>query len=109
MKRIVALDPGGTTGWAMWQDEPMSMHSSPWNHFNAGQIGPEEHHLDLYAHLEHLHVSDFTVISESFEFRQNQVDANRRGINLMSREYIGVTKLFGKERRVPVVLQTAAV
>jgi hypothetical protein len=106
VKRIVALDPGGTTGWAYWQDQPNPQNPSQPN-FMVGQLGPQEHHQGLYQWLEHLHVSDFTVVCESFEFRQQDV-GTRMGINLMSREYIGVTKLFGQERNAPVVFQTAA-
>jgi hypothetical protein len=105
MKRIVALDPGGTTGWAMWQDTPMKF-DPPLDHFTCGQIGPQEHHEDLYAHLEFLQTSEFILICETFEFRQQDVEI-RMGINLMSREYIGVAKLFAAQRMSsPVVLQS---
>ncbi len=106
MKRIVALDPGGTTGWAYWQDTPIrTSNESPWDHFTAGQIGPEEHHEQLFAHLEFLHTSDYTIVCESFEFRQGQ---QRHNIRLDSKEYIGVVKLLGQQRNLPVVFQTAA-
>ena len=107
MKRIVALDPGGTTGWATWQDEATGHTGTPWDHFNIGQIGPEEHHLELYNWLGHLQVHDYTVVCESFEFRQH--DGERAGISLISKEYIGVAKLFAAERMngKRVVEQTA--
>jgi hypothetical protein len=83
-KRIVALDPGGTTGWATWTDGPQ-----------------EEWSWGLQQ------TQDFTLISETFDFRQH--DNNRTKVNLISREYIGVAKLFAAERMsTPVVLQTPA-
>lgn len=108
--RVVALDPGGTTGWAKYDAKYRTEHDSGKpilveQNFEVGQLGPHEHHRDLYAALEHWHIHHFVVVTESFEFRQN--DGNRMGIELISREYIGVTKLFGAERKVPVVLQTA--
>lgn len=95
----LALDPGGTTGWVRYSPEAPSLMR-----FVTGQLGPEEHHERLYALLEREHTQKYTVICESFEFRQNK---QRDNINLMSREYIGVVKLFRKERNVPVVFQTA--
>lgn len=109
MKRIVALDPGGTTGWAMWQDQAGGKTATMWDHFFCGQIGPEEHHEELYELLERFQTHDFTVISETFDFRQH--DNFRTGVNLISREYIGVAKLFALQRMhnsPPVVLQTPA-
>jgi len=98
-ERIIALDPGGTTGWAMWQDTTIMAGADlgwPWNHFTCGQIGPEEHHDDLYILLETQQTHPFTVVCETFEFRQS--DNHREGTNLMSREYIGVAKLFVRQR-----------
>jgi len=100
MKRVVALDPGGTTGWAsltvvggedMWEE---------------GQIGPDAHHFELWDFLKEESVlhHDMTIVCESFEFRQNK---QRNNINLMSREYIGVIRLFGVLFDIPVVFQTA--
>ena len=109
--RAIALDPGGTTGWAKYDalyipsPEKKGRGELVEQHFMVGQIGPHEHHHQLYALLERLHIHDMVVVTESFEFRQ--FDGNRTGINLISREYIGVTKLFGRERNIPVKLQTA--
>lgn len=106
MKRIVALDPGGSTGWAMWQDKTMPLGFGPDNKFICGQFGPDDHHEELYAFLESMQTQDFKIVCESFEFRQH--DNFRDNVNLMSREYIGVAKLFAKQRMsFPVVFQTA--
>ena len=100
-ERVIALDPGGTTGWAMWQDTKFpgtfeGRDEKVWEHFTCGQIGPEEHHEELYELLERMQTHKFIVICESFEFRQS--DNHREGTVLISREYIGVAKLFTKRR-----------
>lgn len=105
----IGLDPGGTTGWALYQATMMppvgngapEMIDEKWT---CGQLGPEEHHTKLFTLLGMHHVQDYRVICESFEFRQGK---QRDNINLMSKEYIGVAKLFGQERDLPVVFQTA--
>lgn len=107
MKRIIALDPGGTTGIAVWTD---CRPSSPTdNEFTWYELGPEEHHKELWDFLLKGTVGasgDHTIVCESFEFRQNR---QRDNINLMSREYIGVVKLFQQQYGTPVVFQTAGV
>jgi len=109
--RVIALDPGGTTGWATYSAQTSSYISTAGKQYlyadeewACGQIGPEEHHLDLYEFLELQHIHDTVVVCESFEYRNYR---HRDNLNLMSKEYIGVTKLFGQERDVPVVFQTA--
>lgn len=99
--RVVGLDPGGTTGWFQYDAEYMPSltghgrgelidHKVTHMHF-----GPEEHHDELYTALELSHIHDFYLVVESFEFRKGR---QREGINLMSREYIGVASLFAQQR-----------
>lgn len=107
MYRILALDPGGTTGWASLTAENVP-HPDGYDEllnitWSCGQIGPENHYLKLFNFLGIQQVSDFTVISESFEYRNRA----RPGLDLSSKEYIGVTQLFCEERNVPLVMQTA--
>jgi hypothetical protein len=112
--RVLGLDPGGTTGWATYTAQVIACtkgckrecrhHEFFEEKWKVGHLGPDEHHGELYALMEHLDVTNFTVVCESFEFRQNR---QRDNINLMSKEYIGVTKLFGVERKTLVVFQTA--
>lgn len=92
MYRIVALDPGGTTGWATYTEYPEA--DKPEQKFACGQIGPFEHHKDLYDFLGMQQTDDTIVVCESFEYRNER----RPGLVLISKEYIGVAKLFVAER-----------
>jgi hypothetical protein len=129
--RILALDPGGVTGWATYTAlrmiTPNSLHvgqkiSLPFSNdlyeyfdeeWSGGQLGefngkkwaPKKHHNDLETLLGMQHVQDFTVVCESFEYRNESPS----GLVLMSREYIGVVERFCQERNVPLVMQKAAV
>lgn len=101
-ERIIGLDPGGTTGWAKYDalylpdpdndGKPMLVEED----FSVGQFGPHEHHDDLYQQLEMWHIHNYTIVTESFEFRQYK---QRDNINLMSREYIGIAKLVAQQRK----------
>jgi hypothetical protein len=98
MKTILALDPGGTTGWALLKGQQYSID----------QIGPGEHHLGLWQLMADINANsdEFIIVCESFEFRQGK---QRAGIVLVSKEYIGIVKLFGAVHpEVRVVFQTAA-
>lgn len=98
-ERIIALDPGGTTGWAMWQDTPFgnaAQFDGLWSNITCGQLGPEPHHLALYELHEHMCTEHYTIVDESFQFRQ--MDNDRTGTNLISREYIGISRLFAAQR-----------
>jgi hypothetical protein len=78
----VSLDPGGTTGYCMWDSrEPSSFWTS--------QVGPEEHHLQLYSALEDDNPG--VIICEAFQYRPND---NRPKVVLDSAEYVGVVKLW---------------
>jgi hypothetical protein len=107
MTKIVSLDPGGTTGYAVYhrdgtEQERFNRYGGTWT---WGHLGPDDHHEDLFALLCLNYTKDMIVVCESFEFRQNR---QRDNINLMSREYIGVAKLFGQREDTPVVFQSAA-
>jgi hypothetical protein len=102
MKAILALDPGGTTGWALVQQDEFA------ELYNVGQIGPGDHHKVLWNMISKLNAQhvDFRLVCESFEFRQGK---QRAGIVLVSKEYIGICKLFGQcFPETPVVFQTAS-
>lgn len=100
MKRIIALDPGGTTGWASYTtyDDPRLMK------FDSGQMGPHDHHEELFEWLQYSAGYELEIVCESFEYR----NANRPGLVLASKEYIGVTKLACRRFSAPYTEQTAS-
>lgn len=96
--KIVALDPGVTTGFAV-------------GHINDGEMtvraGQEAwSHQELWAQL-HLAEPD-AIVCESFEFRNNA----RKGLILYSVELIGIVHLFCspsyRNPSVALYMQTAA-
>jgi hypothetical protein len=110
--RVIALDPGGTTGWAMYSAERMEDPiANVFEYYNEqwtqGQLGPEPHHAELLHLMEMMHVESYRVVCESFEFRGGAAKV-RDNLNLDAKEYIGVVKLFAQERKVPTRFQTAA-
>lgn len=100
---IAALDPGGTTGWALYN--PIT------GIVRCGQIGPGPHHLELDRFLNNTFVETmdadgiFEVVCEEFDFR-NSVDKDK--LELVSREYIGVVNLFNQTVGVPVFFENAS-
>jgi hypothetical protein len=114
----MALDPGGTTGWASCELDSKSYEGkitpdlSDFK-FNSGHLGPDEHHEDLWRWLvlsnhEYDDVS-LELVCESFEFRQhiNHGGAKTK-VELISKEYIGVIKLFAASRDLKLKFQTAS-
>lgn len=89
--KVIALDPGVTTGYATGTIVEGEMFVAT----GEGRLK----HLDLWMIL-HTEKPDI-VISESFEFR-NQ---SRKGLELYSRELIGVTHLYAQMEGVEVTLQ----
>lgn len=89
---IFACDPGGTTGWATYNTITKG--------YDGGQLGPDEHHVELWELLESPPTNNFSslyVVTESFEFRNNvETEDRRKGLNLVSKEYIGLMKLFAR-------------
>lgn len=88
--KILALDPGGTTGWAFYNSSP----EKDGINWKQGQIGPQEHHLDLYEFIHDIHSiasrchEPLWLVCESFEYRNGLTKAE-----LISNEYIGIAKL----------------
>jgi hypothetical protein len=101
---IIGLDPGGTTGWALYTADVIHHPVDPdiavptvefYNeNFVSGQKGPGHHHLRLWHLLEQWTTVNTIIVCESFEFRRNEKDRSRDNIVLDSREYIGVVNLY---------------
>lgn len=89
---ILTIDPGTTTGWALYN--PFT------GDVECGQLGPWPHHMILHDFvLDTLTTAgqferELVVVYESFEFRQQR---ERDNLVLDSREYIGVVKLAKQE------------
>lgn len=94
--RIVALDPGGTTGVAkaVIADEAIS-------DIDQSMLGPFPHHAALWSLLHEAGegVDRLIIVCESFEYRNRP----RTGLDLISKEYIGVVNLFVATSELPSV------
>lgn len=90
MTRILAIDPGTTTGLAVY-------HTTE-DRWELAQIGPEPHHLALYR----LCCNADEIVCEDFNFRPNP---GRRKIVLDSKEYIGIAKLASEQYDIPLRMQ----
>jgi len=83
--KVVALDPGGTTGIAVLDTESYEVTLS--------ELGPYEHHLALDLFL--VNEKPDVIICEEFTYRVVQSKGTKMpGISLISKEYIGITKLY---------------
>jgi len=105
---IIALDPGGTTGWATFNADYVEgpdgaeLYNAEWR---CGQLDGGKHHKELAILLEMNHTQHYQIVCESFEYRNR----SRPGLELVSKEYIGVAELVAQDRKLPpVVYQTAA-
>lgn len=106
--RIIAFDPGGTTGWAtftaervLWPDDEPT-YGSPT--FESGHLSGNNHHQTLYQALVDSLEETTLVVCESFQFR----NVDRMGTELISVEYIGVIRFFCQEFGLMLHMQTAS-
>lgn len=90
MVKILAVDPGVTTGMATFDTE-----TKKWRRW---QIGPEDHHELLWDEMREVD----ELVCEDFNFRPNP---NRRKVILKSVEYIGVMKLYSSGHGAPLRIQ----
>lgn len=94
--RIIAFDPGGTTGYSVGELRgPDGVLR-----FTARQYRFD--HMELHKYL--VKQDPDWIVCESFEFR----NAVKKGTELISCEYIGVIKLYCQEWQIPLSLQTAS-
>jgi hypothetical protein len=91
MAGILGLDPGGTTGWALYEN----------GDWKRGQLGPHEHHEELWTMLHG--IDPDTIVCESFEHRPHLPKAV-----LISRDYIGVVTLWAELNQRTLHMQTPA-
>lgn len=101
----LGLDPGGTTGWATYQAKVIEVpvvsatgFVYEWydEKFTCGLLEGPEHHDQLYTLLELSHTGEYHIVCESFEYRNK----SRAGLELISKEYIGVVALFAIQRNM---------
>ena len=85
--RCVGIDPGGTTGIAIMQQEIIDGEWIGTAHFDFLQLGPEPHHKKLFNFLEGFITANTHIVCESFQ---------NRGMDkqLISAEYVGVVRHF---------------
>ena len=79
--RYLALDPGGTTGYVVYDGDVASY----------GHLGPDPHHWKLWRLLleqDDYMAGQLQVICERFDNRANP------GAKLISLEYIGIVNLY---------------
>jgi hypothetical protein len=93
--KVVALDPGGTTGWASAEWERFKPFNPDLRHY-----GPGSHHGELAGALTNFKPD--VVVCEDFRYRQ-QANAI-----LVSVEYIGVVKLFVHTYRTTLLVMQGA-
>jgi len=96
--QTLAFDPGGKSGWAYVHFYLDPNYNKPVCDFSLGTFREPEHHRDFRNAIEYYQQKGYrgplNVISESFEFRKAPDSAKRReGLELVSREYIGICKL----------------
>ena len=110
LPNILALDPGGTTGFC-WYCPSGQYNRGP----DRGHIGPHEHHDELYRFLGDVYKASvgipqqpeqLHIVCESFEFRRTE--RHRDFIDYIPREYIGVVKLFYQRFRSSPGIQPAS-
>jgi hypothetical protein len=105
--KVIAIDPGGTTGWATFEVE--ALRSTGEVHWrgktvakcfdDGGQLNQPNHHALLWELLVS-QGADY-VICERFEHRNNDFT------ELISLEYIGVVKAYAQRFRVNLIMQGA--
>ena len=91
--RILSFDPGGTTGWAFHSLYQGELTGAP--HIEGGQLGPHEHHGELWNLI--YHYTPDLIVYEQFDYRIKKDKTSGMeipGIVLVSKEYIGIFKLW---------------
>jgi hypothetical protein len=111
--KIISLDPGGGTGYAMWSGH-LDRDWDP-DDVVMGCLSEKDHHLSLQLLLQaemtilssrpglpRIAVPGAQVVCEGFDHTDN------RAADLISLEYIGVTKAFCQQWLIPYVRSSRA-
>lgn len=102
--RVIAFDPGGTTGWASYTAmKKEGVKPQFWESFwDCGQLGQdkEKHGYFLRKLLNEQELEDTVIVCERFNDRQSE-----HAVDLVSREYIGVIETWCQEFHVPLIMQ----
>lgn len=99
--KSLCFDPGGSTGWSTYvevdyDDNPI---------WSGGTLTENRHHLDFYNMI--CAFNPHELIIESFEFRQKAgSESYRKGLELVSREYIGIAQLYCDMTGTPIIQQS---
>jgi hypothetical protein len=98
---VVALDPGGTTGWALLRGDWIEGEFVNRDEL-YGQLGPSPHHRALLRLLELWSTHNFVIVCESFQERPE-----KDWTVTIALEYIGVVNTFVEENpHVHLVMQS---
>ena len=101
MFRVIALDPGGRTGWATFTAASQDTAVDPPFGFTCGTLGPNPHRRKLEHLLGNQHVDNYHVVCERFI-----VQPDNPGKEQVSLEYEAVARDFCRDRKIPIHLQT---
>lgn len=99
----IALDPGGTTGWASytatkmeWWDNREGPERFEWyeEHWNCGQFGSDDTEETIDILLGTMHTTEYHIICERFTVRPGKVGAQLD----VAPKIIGEVEAFIKQR-----------
>jgi hypothetical protein len=94
-KKVIAFDPGGTTGWTKHlltnARTPRTFEGE--RVWTGGQLAKENHHRELYRLLTSERPDIVVYEAFNYQLRKNQ-GTEAPGVSLISREYIGVIRLY---------------
>lgn len=94
-RNLMSFDPGGSTGWAYYRRDKHSFH---W-----GVLDNDDHYTTLW-NLLHNAQPDLVVCEEFTSLHP----MHNKGVELISRNYIGVIELYCRLNTVPLYMSALA-